>query len=231
MAQYVVAVPTISNAAANDFVVTAHTTTPWTWFVSDAASGQSVDNLAPASPALLTGDYSGGHTNLDWAPNTENDLGSYRVYRGASVGFTPAPENLIASPTSDSYSDVGPAGGHYKVSAVDVNGNESGFALITPGQTTGVQGADPVAFALDGAWPNPANANGLHVAFALPSGAGARLDLWDVSGRRVLAREVGPLGAGRHTVNLAEGRRVAPGLYWVRLTQGPNRRTARVVVR
>ena len=68
------------------------------------------------------------------------------------------------------------------------------------------------------------------MAFALPSGAAARLDLLDVSGRRVLAREVGSLGVGRHTVNLAEVRRVAPGLYWVRLTQGANRRTARVAV-
>jgi hypothetical protein len=31
-------------------------------------------------------------------------------------------------------------------------------------------------------------------------------------------------------VNLTEGRRVAPGCYWVRLTQGANRRTARVAV-
>jgi len=68
------------------------------------------------------------------------------------------------------------------------------------------------------------------VAFALPSEAAARLELLDVSGRRVRAREVGSLGAGRHRVNLAEGRRVTPGLYWVRLTQGPNRRTTRVAV-
>ena len=42
--------------------------------------------------------------------------------------------------------------------------------------------------------------------------------------------EVGSLGAGRHTVNLTEGRKLAPGLYWVQLTQGANRRTARVTV-
>ena len=218
-AQYVVAVPTISNAAADDFVVTVHTTTPSTWFVSQQASGQSIDNLAPAPPTMLTGAYSGGQTNLDWAANTENDLDGYRVYRGNSAGFIPGPGNLIASPTSPSHSDVGPAGSYYKVSAMDVNDNESGFTLITPGQTTAVGGEGPVAFALDGVRPNPASGNGLNVAFALPTGAAARLELLDVSGRRVLAREVGSLGVGRHTVNLSEGRRVAPGLYWVRLTQ------------
>ena len=229
-AQYVVEIPTISNAAANDFVVTAHTTTPSIWFVSAPASGQSVDNLAPAPPTGLTGAYSGGQTNLDWNPNTENDLDSYRVYRGYSAGFTPGVGNLIASPTSPSHDDVGPAGAHYKVSAVDVNGNESGFTLITPGQTTGVGGGEPVAFALDGIHPNPASGTGLHVAFALPTGSAARLELLDVTGRRVLAREVGTLGEGRHRVNLAEGRRVAPGLYWVRLTQGANRGGTRVAV-
>ncbi len=229
-AQYVVAVPTISNAAPNDFEVTAHTTTPSIWFISLPASGQSVDNLAPAQPTLLTASYAGGQTNLAWAANTEADLGSYRLYRGTSAGFTPAIGNRIATPVATSYADAGAAGGYYKLSAVDVNGNESSFALIMPGQTTGVGGEIPVAFALEGAQPNPASGAGLHVAFALPTGAAARLELLDVSGRRVLAREVGLLGAGRHTVNLAGGRKVAPGLYWVRLTQGASRRTMRAAV-
>ncbi len=229
-AQYVVAVPTISNAAPNDFVVTAHTTTPSLWFISQPASGQSVDNLAPAQPTQLTGAYSNGQTNLQWAANTENDLGGYRVYRGTSADFTPAIGNRIATPITTSYADVGPAGSYYKLSAVDVNGNESGFALLTPGQTLDAPGALKLEFALAGVRPNPASGSGLNVAFALPSGAAARLELLDLGGRRVLTREVGSLGAGPHTVNLAQGRRVTPGLYWVRLTQGANRRTTRVAV-
>ena len=50
-AQYVIAAPTISNSAPNDFVVTAHTTTPSIWFISNAVSAQSLDNLAPAAPS------------------------------------------------------------------------------------------------------------------------------------------------------------------------------------
>lgn len=228
-AQYVADVPTISNAAPNDFVVTAHTTVPSLWFVSAPASGQSVDNLAPAQPASLAGSYSGGQTDLSWAPNSENDLDSYRVYRGVSAGFTPGPGNQIAAPSSPEHSDVGPAGGYYKVSAVDVNGNESTYALLTPSGTTGV-GEGAVAFALDGARPNPANRTGINVTFALPATGAARLDLLDVSGRVVWTRDVGSLGVGRHTVNLADPRAVAPGVYWVRLTQGPNQRNARVTV-
>src|SRR5262249_17934996 len=136
-AQYVVAVPTVSNAAPNDFLVTAHTVTPSIWFVSNVISGQSIDNLAPAQPGQITAAYSGGQTNLQWAANTEPDLRSYRVYRGTSADFLPSPDNLIGSRTSPNYSDVGPAGNYYKLSALDVNGNESSFALITPRETTG----------------------------------------------------------------------------------------------
>src|SRR5262249_13024824 len=136
--RYAVAAPTISNAAPNDFVVTAYTTNPSIWFVSAIVSGQSVDNLAPAQPTALTASYSAGQTNLQWAANSESDLGSYRVYRGASSSFTPGPGNLIATQISTSYADVGLPGSYYKLSAVDVNGNESGFALVTPDQTTAV---------------------------------------------------------------------------------------------
>ncbi len=92
------------------------------------------------------------------------------------------------------------------------------------------EGGGAAGLALEGVRPNPTHGRGLHVAFALPTGAAARLELVDVSGRRVLAREVGSLGAGQHSVNLTAGSRVASGIYWVRLTQGANRRTTRVAV-
>jgi hypothetical protein len=228
--QYVVAVPTTSNAAPNEYLLTAQTTIPTEWYISDPMSGQSVDNLAPAQPTLISAAYSGGQTHLAWSPNAESDLGGYRLYRGASAAFTPDPSNRIALQIATGYADPGAAGRYYKLSAVDVNGNESGFTLVTPAATTGVDGIPSVAFALEGARPNPASGAGLDVAFALPTGAAARIELVDLSGRRVLTREVGSMGAGAHTVNLSEGHRVSPGLYWVRLTQGTDRRTTRVAV-
>ena len=68
------------------------------------------------------------------------------------------------------------------------------------------------------------------MVFSLPVSASAWLQLVDVSGLQVMTREVGSLGAGRHTVDLAAGRRLPPGLYLVRLTQGANQRVTRVVV-
>lgn len=79
--------------------------------------------------------------------------------------------------------------------------------------------------ALEVSRQNPTRGGGLNVVFASTSAATAELELPDISGRRVLSHEVGSLGAGQHTIDFAQGRRVAPGLYWVRLVQGANRRS------
>lgn len=83
--------------------------------------------------------------------------------------------------------------------------------------------------ALAGFRPNPASASPT-VAFALVDASPATLELLDVSGRRLLAREVGGLGAGVHTLRL-EDPAIRPGVYWVRLTQaGTVRRSTRGLV-
>lgn len=97
-------------------------------------------------------------------------------------------------------------------------------------QTVGVRPDLPIgSLVLAGAVPNPSRRGTMRVSFALPSEAPATLELLDVTGRRVLAREVGSRGPGAHVVSL-DAARVAPGLYFVRLTQGTATRTARVAV-
>ena len=72
--------------------------------------------------------------------------------------------------------------------------------------------------------------NALMVSFSLPTEAGATLTLLDISGRRIVSRDVGSLGAGQHTINLSEGRELFPGWYVIRLTQGVMVKTECVVV-
>jgi len=55
-------------------------------------------------------------------------------------------------------------------------------------------------------------------------------ELFDLAGRRIEQRSVGPLGAGPHAVELAPGRRLSAGVYTLRLTQGANTRNVRAVV-
>ena len=76
---------------------------------------------------------------------------------------------------------------------------------------------------------NPAR-DRLAVAFSLPDATPARLELFDVTGRRVEEREVGALGAGRHVVTLAGGRRLASGVYLVRLSHRARSVTVRAAV-
>jgi hypothetical protein len=167
---------------------------------------------------------------MHWNPSTASDFSTFRLYRGSNASFTPAPDNLIASVADTAYGDVGASGFYYKLSAVDFNGNESPYASLAPGQ---ILAADPpvaARFALDGARPNPARGGRVAISFELPIGAPARLELVDVSGRKVRDREVGSLGPGVHVVDLAAGTRLAPGIYLARLSQGADSRTARIAV-
>lgn len=83
--------------------------------------------------------------------------------------------------------------------------------------------------ALAGARPNPALRE-LAVAFTLPDGSPARLEAYDLVGRRVAARDVGSLGPGGHTVKLGEGKLLGCGVYLVRLTQAGRTLTTRAVI-
>ena len=83
--------------------------------------------------------------------------------------------------------------------------------------------------ALHGLRPNPA-VGPLSVSFALRSAAPASLEVLDVSGRRLVRREVGSMGAGVHVVRLNEGASLEPGVYWLRLRQDGQTLTARGAV-
>lgn len=86
-----------------------------------------------------------------------------------------------------------------------------------------------VVFALDGARPNP-SVGDLMVSFSLPSAEPARLEMFDLAGRLVLAQEVGSVGAGTQRLNLSRGVHLSAGVYLLRLTQGAHRAFARTVV-
>jgi hypothetical protein len=74
----------------------------------------------------------------------------------------------------------------------------------------------------------PSRADDLVLRFTLRSAEPAELALFDVRGRRLVARAVGALGAGAHAANL--GANLSPGVYLARLTQGAETVTTRAVV-
>ena len=221
---YVAATTADSVAGSNPFtlfMVVALDATNAQYWLSDPDSGYSVDNLPPVAPAPFTGAYSAGATNLHWGENSEADLAGYRLYRGSSAGFVPGPGNLIAAKPDTGFSDIGPAGSYYKLSAVDIHGNESGFTLLTPGTTLDAGGgALPHALALAAPRPNPASDRTM-LSFALPAAGPVRLAVYDMEGRRVRTVSAGVMDAGEHELRFDlrddAGRAITSGIYFVRL--------------
>jgi hypothetical protein len=101
---------------------------------------------------------------------------------------------------------------------------------LTDASPTGVPGQTVAGLALEPPWPNPARAGHVDVSFSLPTPEAARIEIIDLSGRRVAEREVGLLGPGRHAVSLAGERPLPAGLYFVRLAQGATALTVRVAI-
>jgi hypothetical protein len=179
---YSLVVPTLADSNVSGihwsaFMVRAATALPLTFFPSPVDSGYSVDNLPPAPPSPFSAAYSDGATHLTWGPNGEADLWYYTLHRGSTSGFVPGPGNLLATVDVTGFDDLGPAGGYYKLAAVDVNGNVSGYALVTPQGTVGVEGEGRLALALGRAGPNPSRDGRVLLSITLPADAPARLEL------------------------------------------------------
>lgn len=100
----------------------------------------------------------------------------------------------------------------------------------TPLSTPATQVIVPLrALVLLGARPNPANEKeGWLVLFELADPTPGTIELFDVSGRRIVHKVVS--GMGPRSVNLSEGVTLEPGLYLIRLTQGDRSVTSRVTV-
>ena len=100
---------------------------------------------------------------------------------------------------------------------------------ISQGVQVGVPASGrPAGLAIRSVTPNPGRGR-FRVSYALPIGATARIDLFDVSGRRVASRDIAPGGQGDQVMELSP-ERVAPGVYVVLLTQGNASVSARAVV-
>ena len=95
------------------------------------------DSVAPEIPSGLTAQ--GFHTNiqLSWTPNSETDLDGYRIYRSndgtdfSIIASVPGNVSSYNNPTG-----VPPASFHYKISAFDLSGNESGLSAAVSASTT-----------------------------------------------------------------------------------------------
>jgi len=204
-----------------------------TYSLADLVGRWEINGLAtgPGAPWWSRGQFTVAADGSFAGATRESNGGGGPI----SGTFSISPEGVVTRSGSSTARGVLDAGKTVMVwtsiwSSGSPGTTEIDVATKMSGGTAAVPEEAALEFALDPVRPNPARGGALTVHFMLPSNAPARVELLDVSGRRVVGREVGSLGAGRHAIELGEGRRLAPGLYLVRLRQGANARVVRVVV-
>ena len=242
--QYIYRASTVADSSASGvpksvYMVSAHTTTPSVWFTSETHSGYSVDNLPPEVPVGLVAEqsYAPVGLQLTWDINQENDLSYYAVYRGLSGDFVPGTENRVATPTAPEYFDGAwrwDSGYYYKISAIDVHDNQSGFALLGPDGVTGTDTPKaPEATYLAQNYPNPFNPT-TRISFGLSAPARVSLRIYDAAGRLVRALVNEERRAARYEETWdgrdSNGRSVASGIYFYRLVAGSFEETRKMAM-
>ncbi len=171
------------------------------------------DEPTPALASLVRAEAEPGRIRLEWyAPL---GAGSAITLERSEGGAPWAEIAILASDGTGHlrYEDraVSP-GGRY---GYRIRWSEGGNSLVSP--ESWVEVPRELGLALLGLRPNPASADPI-VAFTLPDDSPATLELFDVAGRRVLARAVGG-AAGMRLLNLGDERPLASGIYLIRLTQ------------
>jgi hypothetical protein len=227
---YAKVVPTLfdSTGASSDyhyFQIIAHTDTAMTFWISNVDSGYSIDNLAPAVPEGFKGEQSMVPDGLAliWNSNNEEDLSHYAIYRGLDSGFTPSGANLITSTSDTTLLDgdwTWDSGYYYKVSAIDIHGNESSFALLAPEEVTATGDHPLFATFLLQNFPNPFNPSTV-IPFGLAEDSHVSIKIYDVRGHLVRTILDGKKEAGLHKIHWngkdMNGRAVASGVYFYTL--------------
>ena len=118
---------------------------------SAAVFVEVADTVAPTTPLGVTSEVNNSDATVTWQASTD-DVGvtGYRVYRGATAGFTPASANLVGEVTTTSITDAGLLAGtyYYKVIALDAAGNTSAASIAAEvtvaGSTTSQLELSPV---------------------------------------------------------------------------------------
>ncbi len=110
------------------------------WYSSEAATS-IIDIVPPASPQNLSAQAGDKQVTLTWTANTENDFLRYRIYEGTTANpVTAIDSSESAFDTTRTISELNNGTTyHFRITAVDTAGNESGFSNevnVTPSDQT-----------------------------------------------------------------------------------------------
>ncbi|MBE0433873.1 T9SS type A sorting domain-containing protein [candidate division WOR-3 bacterium] len=211
------------------FMVTAHTQDPYVWFASEPDSGYSIDNIPPEPPYDLAAEVINSDVLLTWQIEVNyTDFSHFAVYRDTVSGFTPGAANQIGTSEVSSYTDSSLAIGsyYYRVSALDINGNESGYSNEVEAVITGIveAGIDmPTSYALFQNHPNPFRVE-TGIRYQLPRPDFVTIAIYNVSGQRIKTLVNEHTDAGYYAIRW-DGRNessqtVSNGVYFCRMKAG-----------
>jgi hypothetical protein len=213
------------DSAAHGEVVTVCTTVSLNGaLVQSCCFNATVHQLPTATLASLASSTAEmGRVSLSWLVSAEDAVNVYRTADGTSwdvVGQVMPNQGMV-----DFVDTSVQAGAHY---GYQLGLMQAGREILA-GQTW-VDVPVTAEFAVGRVFPSPAK-SGFSVSFSLPSSAPATLDVIDLAGRRVLSRQVGSMGAGRHTLSLGtDSGRLPVGIYAVRLSQSGKVASSKVTV-
>ena len=187
--------------------------------------GAVCGDAVPVAGALIEARTEGGYVTLRWQlamPASAARLESRSQY-GAWLDQGPASlEGGQVTARDYLYNDAGPRWYRLAIAAP--------IGLARTDSVSLVAGEAPPPLALVAVWPNPSVDGQPRMEFTLPERGTVRLEVYDLAGRRVSERELPGMDAGTQYVEVAPGARLRPGVYFVRLQFGNERRTSRFVV-
>lgn len=237
------------DQAPNNLAATPPTLDNRTLIAIDANGDGYPDLIDRTPPSLASAAYTGWDSVISLqfsepvTAATANQASRYSVFqtsnpaqsltvRGATLQGDQISVLLLVSPMAYvGYTVV--ASGIADTSCFHNVANQTSTEFQGPPVAVDPTVAPPRALQLATPWPNPTTGR-CAISYALPEAAGVALDLYDLGGRHVrsLVRSSQPAGQYRVAYDGLDdqGRRLASGMYFVRVSAGTRQQVKRLVV-
>ena len=206
-------------------------------YVSDPYDGYSIDNIAPTEPSGLMSSISVGVVHLQWEESSDEDFSHYRIFRDMNENFDISEDNFIGeNEIAEWYDSLSTLGSYfYKVTAVDINENESSSSdpinveLLSLEELLGA----PELFSVHQNYPNPFNPI-TTFRYDLPENTHVQIIIYDMIGRKVKTlvdqfQDSGYKYAVWDATN-DYGKPVSGGIYLYQVNVGSNISTKKMVL-
>ena len=189
------------------------------------------DDVGQAATVSSSAEIDDGVARLEWiTQNTTSPIGA--VYRRqhstewTSLGTVEADAQGIIS-FEDNTVIAGQEYGYQIVVSSEI-GDEF-IGEVWTSTSTAIGDRTPSAAMALQVSPNPAVGT-LTALYTVANDDAAHIEMFNVRGQRILAREIGSVGAGAHRVEIGNAKDYPSGVYFLRLTQAGRSVTSRFVV-